>query len=100
MPTDLRQLIVEMAAANRSRGEERIASELLVKLGIRVSPRTVRRYMPTCHAPQDRAAWQSWNTFVRNHASALLACNFFVMITAKFNALYVFYVAGRVKLLP
>jgi len=43
VPADLRQLIAEMAAANRTWGEERIASELLVKLGIRVSPRTVRR---------------------------------------------------------
>jgi len=37
VPADLRQLIAEMAAANRTWGEERIASELLVKLGIRVS---------------------------------------------------------------
>jgi len=29
-------LIAEMATANRTWGEERIASELLVKLGIRV----------------------------------------------------------------
>jgi len=35
----------DMAAANRTCGEERIASELLLKSGIRVSPRTVRRYM-------------------------------------------------------
>jgi hypothetical protein len=34
------------AAANRTCGEERIANELLLKLGIRLSPRTVRRYMP------------------------------------------------------
>jgi putative transposase len=27
-------------------GEERIANELLLKLGILVSPRTVRKYMP------------------------------------------------------
>jgi putative transposase len=43
IPTDLQQLIATMAAANRTWGEERIAAELLVKLGIRVSPRTVRR---------------------------------------------------------
>jgi putative transposase len=44
IPADLRQVIATMAAANRTWGEERIAAELLVKLGIRVSPRTVRRY--------------------------------------------------------
>jgi len=46
IPTELRALIVEMARSNPTWGEERIASELLLKLGIRVSPRTVRRYMP------------------------------------------------------
>src|SRR5262245_43800990 len=45
IPMDLRQLIAAMAAENRTWGEERIAAELLVKLGIRVSPRTVRRYL-------------------------------------------------------
>src|SRR6266540_3922870 len=34
IPADLRQLIAEMATANRTWGEERIAAELLVKLGI------------------------------------------------------------------
>ena len=43
IPADLRQLIAAMATANRTWGEERIAAELLLKLGIRLSPRTVRR---------------------------------------------------------
>ena len=46
MPEELKKLIVKMAIANVSWGEERIAHELLVKLGVRVSPRTVRKYMP------------------------------------------------------
>jgi hypothetical protein len=45
VPADVQRLIATMAAANRTWGEERIANELLVKLGIRLSPRTVRRYM-------------------------------------------------------
>src|SRR5262245_5121171 len=52
LPADLRRLIAEMAVANRTWGEQRIASELLVKLGIHVSPRTVRRYMATSRAPR------------------------------------------------
>ena len=47
IPPNLQKLIADMAANNMSWGEERIAAELLLKLGIRVSPRTVRRYMPT-----------------------------------------------------
>jgi putative transposase len=45
IPVELRALIRRMAQENAGWGEERIASELLVKLGIRVSPRTVRKYM-------------------------------------------------------
>src|SRR2546426_6030440 len=41
LPADLQRLIAEMAAANRTWGEERIAAELQLKLGIRVSPGTV-----------------------------------------------------------
>jgi hypothetical protein len=39
LPADLRRLIAEMAFANRTWGEQRIASEVLVKLGIHVLPR-------------------------------------------------------------
>ena len=92
VPADLRQLIAEMALANRTWGEERIASELLVKLSIQVSPRTVRRYMTTSRAPRDGARSRRWNTFVRNHASAVLACDFFVVVTATFRVFYVFVV--------
>jgi putative transposase len=87
LPADLRRLIAEMAA-NRTWGEERIASELLLKLGIRVSPRTVRSYMPAGATPRGGARSQMWSTFVRNHASAVLACDFFVAITATFRVFY------------
>ena len=46
IPLELRALIREMARDNPGWGEERIANELLLKLGTRVSPRTVRKYMP------------------------------------------------------
>jgi putative transposase len=90
LPADLRHVIAEMASANRTWGEKRIASELLVKLGVHVSPRTVRRYMATTRAPRDGA--QRWSTFVRNHASAVLACDFFMVVTATFRVFYVFVV--------
>jgi hypothetical protein len=47
LPKDLRKLIRRMAAQNPSWGQERVANELKLKLGIRVSPRTVASY----HAP-------------------------------------------------
>jgi hypothetical protein len=45
IPQYLQDLIATMAQANQTWGEERIAAELLLKLGVSVSPRTVRRYM-------------------------------------------------------
>jgi len=91
IPVELRQLIREMAMDNPSWGEERVANELLLKLGIRVSLRTVRKYMPK--SPQGRPRGdQRWSTFVRNHASAILACDFCVVVTARFRLFYVFIV--------
>jgi putative transposase len=58
--------------------------------GVRVSPRTVRRYMARGSAPRGGARSQMWSTFVRNHARAVLACDFFVAVTATFRVLYVF----------
>jgi hypothetical protein len=43
---DHQHLIRRMAGENPSWGEERIANELLLKLGLRVSPRTIRKYLP------------------------------------------------------
>src|SRR6202171_2981519 len=80
-----------MANENALWGEERIANELLVKLGIRVSPRTVRKYMPVRPLGHSRGD-QRWPPFLRNHATAILACDFFVAVTATFRMLYVFVV--------
>ncbi len=41
IPAELQQLIRRMARENPTWGEERVANELLLKLGLRVSPRTV-----------------------------------------------------------
>src|SRR5215218_9699222 len=47
IPADLQALIRRMARDNPTWGEERIANELRLKLGLRVSPRTARKYLPT-----------------------------------------------------
>ena len=51
-------------------GEERIANEPLLKLGLQVSPRTVRKYLPIRpdRSRHQRLSSQRWRTFVRNHA--------------------------------
>jgi transposase InsO family protein len=85
---ELRQLIRRMATENPLWGEERIANELLLKLGLRVSPRTVRKYMPKPPPGRPRGD-QRWSTFLRNHARAIVACDFFVAVTATFRLFYV-----------
>ena len=44
---------------------------------------------------------QRWLTFVRNHAQAMLACDFFVVVTARFRILYVLVIMepGRRRIL-
>jgi len=90
LPEEIQGLIRRMARENPTWGEERIAAELLLKLGIQVSARTVRRYMPLDSGPGKRVPSQRWMTFVRTHAQAILACDFFTVVTARFRILYVF----------
>lgn len=88
-----------MAAENPVWGEERIANELLIKLGIRVSPRTVGNYVSRRPLGQPRGD-QRWAMFSKNHARSILACDFFVAVTATIRLLYVFVVIehGRRRL--
>jgi len=74
IPLELRQLIRRLAAENLLWGEERIANELFLKLGLRVSPRTVRKYMPR-RPPGFPRGDQRWSTFLRNHSHAIVACD-------------------------
>ena len=89
LPLELRRLIRRMAIENPLWGEERIANELLLKLGIRVSPRTVRKYMLK-RPPGWPRGDQRWATFLRNHAQAIIGRDFSVAVTATFRLLYVF----------
>jgi putative transposase len=86
IPLELRGLIRRMALENPLWGQERIANELLVKLGIQVSPRTVRKYLPNPPLGRPRGD-QRWSTFLKNHARAIVACDFFVTVTSTFRLL-------------
>jgi putative transposase len=41
-------------------------------------------------SPQPRSGNQRWSTFVRNHAQAIVACDFFVSVSANFRIVFVF----------
>ena len=78
-----------MASENPTCGQEHIANELKLKLGIGVSPRTVGKYLSECPRRKPDPS-QRRLTFVRNHAKAMVACDFFVVVTARFRIFYVF----------
>ena len=88
LPRDVRVLIVQMAKENPTWGEERIRDELSLKLGLHIDSRTIRKYLkqgrPRKPSDQRRA------TLIRNHAKAIVACDFFVSVTATFKIVYVF----------
>ena len=94
IPPDLQCLIRKMAGENPSWGEERIANELLLKLGLRVSPRTIRKYLPESPAAPAGSPHrdQRWSTFLKNHADVIIACDFCVVASATFRILYVLVV--------
>jgi putative transposase len=94
IPAELQHLIRKLARENPSWGEERIANELLLKLGLRVSPRTIRKYLPELPAasPGGPRGDQRWATFLKNHARVIIACDFCVTVTATFRILYVLVV--------
>jgi hypothetical protein len=73
LPAATIALIRQMAGDNRLWGAERIRGELL-KLDIRVSKRTIQKYVRDARQP--RPGGQSWATFLRNHAHEAWACDF------------------------
>ena len=76
-------MIRKMSLANPLWGAPRIHGELL-KLGIEVCQATVAKYM----AQQRKPPFQTWRTFLNNHAKQLVSTNFFVVPTVTFRVLY------------
>lgn len=83
------ELIRKMAADNVSWGAERIRGELL-KLGLKVSKRTIRKYMRGVRDP--RRPSQSWATFLKSHAGDIWACDFVQTFEAMFRPIFGFLI--------
>src|SRR5207245_4893280 len=84
LSAEVRDLIVALSRENRLWGTERIRGELL-KLGIVVSNRSIRRYR--WRGPR-RPPSQTWRTFLRNHAHHLWAADLLTVQTLTFKTLY------------
>ena len=81
-------LIHRMAAENVLWGAERMHGELL-KLGIRVSKRTIQRHLIKARPP-DLPRGQTWRTFLKNHT--VWACDFLQTYDVWFRPLFAFFV--------
>jgi transposase InsO family protein len=85
--TELRVLIRRISVENPLWDAPRIHGELL-KLGFEVAQSSVAKYMVKRWEPPN----QGWRTFLRNHAPAMAAMDFFVVPTIGFDLLYAFVI--------
>ncbi len=87
----MRQLVLRFARENPLWGYPRIAGELL-KLGVRVSPSTVRRLLLAAGLkPAPRRSGPSWRDFLRQQAASMIACDFFTIETISLRRFYVLF---------
>jgi putative transposase len=85
------ELIHRMARENHLWGAERIRGELL-KLGIRVSKRTIQRFLKPAVGP--RTNGQRWSTFLENHAKDIWACDFLQTYDVWFRPIFAFFIVN------
>ena len=88
-PEETIELIWKMATENRW-GAERIRGELL-KLGIRVSKRTIQMYIRRVRSPGGPRG-QTWMTFLKNHADDIWACDFLQLYDLAFRPIFAFFI--------
>jgi hypothetical protein len=81
------QLIGRMWAVNPTWSSPRIRDEL-ANLGLADSEATIRKY----RTKSGRRPSQSWRTFLQNHAGAIAAMDFFVVLTVTCSLLFVLIV--------
>jgi len=87
----VRELVLRLARENPRWGYPRIAGELL-KVGVRVSPSTVRRLLLAAGlTPAPRRNGPSWREFLHQQAKSVLACDFFTVETITLRRYYVLF---------
>ncbi len=87
LSAEVRALIARMSKENPLWGSERIRGELL-KLGLAVSNRSIRRYRWRRSPSGDH---QRWRTFLTNQLRGIWAADLFVVQTVAYRTLYVFF---------
>lgn len=88
---ETRRLVLRLARENSRWGYQRIAGEL-AKVGVKVSPSTVRRILAAADLdPAPRRAGPTWREFLRSQASGIVALDFFTVESAFLRRYYVLF---------
>jgi putative transposase len=91
VPAEVRALVLRLARENPRWGHRRITGEL-AKLGIGVSPSTVRRLLARGGlGPAPRASGPGWREFLRAQAASIVACDFFTVESVLLRRYYVLF---------
>ena len=91
LPPEVRELALRLAHENPSWGHRRICGEL-AKLGLSVSPTTIRRLLAqTGLEPAPRRSGPSWREFLRAQAAGIVACDFFTVESVFLRRYYVLF---------
>jgi len=95
VPPETVARIRQIARENITKGQGEIAALVLLELGLHLSPRTIKKYIRQALLPPHNPAGrgdQRWAGFVRNHAKAIVAMDFFTVVSATFRIYYVLVV--------
>jgi putative transposase len=91
MPADVRAVVLRLARENPRCGHRRISGEL-ARLGVRVSPSTIRRVLANAGLdPAPRSSGQGSREFLRAQAASIVACDFFTVKSALLPRYYVLF---------
>src|SRR5262245_40362978 len=79
LPAEVRELVLRLARENPRWGHRRVCGEL-AKLGLDVSPTSIRRLLARARlAPAPRRIGPSWREFLRAQGASIAACDFFTV---------------------
>ena len=91
VPAEVRAVVLRLARENPRWGHRRISGEL-AKLGLRVSPTTIRRLLARAGVgPAPRRSGPSWREFLRVQAASIIACDFFTVESVLLRRYYVLF---------
>ena len=83
------EIIRKISTDHPEWGEDKIAYEMEIKLGIKHSTSTIRKYRVKLPVP---GRGQTWRIFIKNHACEIFSCDFMIQYTVFFRAFYIFLI--------